>query len=215
MGSAGDFAAWSIGIGCDGLMTLSLTGDSIPLAKTAFQRVFERVSFYWETVSPRRLELVRAEITPRFPFCLTVGTSRKAHGQTKRETLVLNFKTSKQNQMDRIVATLERLYSGKPIGSPTLGLVCRMEHAQVLKYLHRAKEAGRVTPILNVPGPGRNDLWLGAVERHGDRIAGRTECHAGSIRRQTTCKERQAGRRGPPIERTTSQPHQPGREHGT
>lgn len=51
-----------------------LTGDSATLAKTAFQRVFEKVSLYWETVSPRRRELVRAEITPRFPFCLTVGT---------------------------------------------------------------------------------------------------------------------------------------------
>ncbi len=39
-----------------------------------------------------------------------------------------------------------------------------------------------------------NDLWLGAGERHRDRVAGRTECHAGCIRRQTTCKERQAGR---------------------
>jgi hypothetical protein len=49
-----------------------LAGDSIPLAKTAFQRVFESVSLYWETVSPRRRELVRAEVIPRFPFSLTM-----------------------------------------------------------------------------------------------------------------------------------------------
>lgn len=55
-----------------------LTGDSISLAKTAFQRVFEKITLYWETVSPRRRELVRAEITPRFPFCLTVGTLNRA-----------------------------------------------------------------------------------------------------------------------------------------
>jgi len=72
-----------------------LTGESLPLAKAAFQWVFESVALYcrlggslalpesrfprvfesvahdWETVSPRRRELVRAEIRPRFPFCLT------------------------------------------------------------------------------------------------------------------------------------------------
>jgi hypothetical protein len=52
-----------------------LTGDSLPLAKAALQRVFESVALYWETVSPRRRELVRAEIRPRFPFCLTVDYS--------------------------------------------------------------------------------------------------------------------------------------------
>jgi hypothetical protein len=52
-----------------------LTGDSVPLAKAAFQRVFESVALFWKTVSPHRRELVRAEITPRFPFCLTVNTS--------------------------------------------------------------------------------------------------------------------------------------------
>lgn len=52
-----------------------LTGDCRSLAKAAYQRVFEGVSLYWESVSPRRRELVRAEITPRFPFSLTVGTS--------------------------------------------------------------------------------------------------------------------------------------------
>lgn len=58
-------------------LELHLTGDSLPLAKAAFQRVFERISLYWEKVSPRRRELVRAKITPRFPFCLTVSTSSR------------------------------------------------------------------------------------------------------------------------------------------
>lgn len=58
-----------------------LTGDSLPLAKEAFQPVFESIALYWETVSPRRRELVRAEITPRFPFCLTVDSSRRNKNQ--------------------------------------------------------------------------------------------------------------------------------------
>jgi len=61
-----------------------LTGDSIPLAKTAFQRVFERVTLYWETVSPRRRELVRAEVIPRFPFSLTVESSIPPKKPTRR-----------------------------------------------------------------------------------------------------------------------------------
>ncbi|MFO0870364.1 MAG: hypothetical protein U0935_15665 [Pirellulales bacterium] len=45
-----------------------LTGDSLALAKAAFQRVFESVTLRWQKVSPRRRELASAEITPRFPF---------------------------------------------------------------------------------------------------------------------------------------------------
>ena len=51
-----------------------LTGDCRLLAKAAFKRVFESVTLFWERVSPRRNELVRAEIKPRFPFVLTVGS---------------------------------------------------------------------------------------------------------------------------------------------
>lgn len=60
-----------------------LAGDSIPLAKAAIQRVFESVSLYWEEVSPRRRELVRAEIRPRFPFCLTGSTSSRSAGRSQ------------------------------------------------------------------------------------------------------------------------------------
>ena len=52
-----------------------VTGESVPLAKAAFLRVFERVTLFWEQVSPKRRELVRAEVTPRFPFCLTTDPS--------------------------------------------------------------------------------------------------------------------------------------------
>jgi len=52
-----------------------LSSDAVPLAKAAFRRVFKTVKLYWEDVSPRRRELVRAEITPHFPFCLTASTS--------------------------------------------------------------------------------------------------------------------------------------------
>jgi hypothetical protein len=65
---------------------------------------------------------------------------------------VVDFKTSKEQQTDCIVGTLERLYAGKPIGSVAIGNACSMEHAQVLKYLHRAKDADRATPVLSGPG---------------------------------------------------------------
>ena len=55
-----------------------LTGDSAPLAKAALHRVSESVVLRREQVSPRRREPVRAEITPRFPFGLTVNTSSRA-----------------------------------------------------------------------------------------------------------------------------------------
>jgi hypothetical protein len=45
-------------------------------------------------------------------------------GQTKRETLVGNFKTSKDNQTERIVSMLERLSVDKPIGSVAIGKTC-------------------------------------------------------------------------------------------
>ena len=54
-----------------------ITGDSIPLPKAVFHRVFESISLYWEQVSPRRRELVRAEILPLFPFRLTTSTSTR------------------------------------------------------------------------------------------------------------------------------------------
>lgn len=49
------------------------------------QRLFESVTLRWQKVSPRRRELASAEITPRFPFCLTVNTSirtRCHHGRS-------------------------------------------------------------------------------------------------------------------------------------
>ena len=164
-----------------------LTGDSLPLAKAAFQRVFESISHYWETVSPRRRELVRAEITPRFPFCLTVDSSIQARGQTKRETLVVDFKTSKQSQTDRIVETLERLYAGKPVGSVAIGNACKMEHAQVLKYLHRAKDAGRATPVLSGPG-GVIRGWVPANVAVTESIAERSARRAADAVEQLTAK---------------------------
>lgn len=45
-----------------------LTSESTPLARDAFQRVFESVTLFWEPVSPRRRELKRAEIKAKHPF---------------------------------------------------------------------------------------------------------------------------------------------------
>ena len=65
---------------------------------------------------------------------------------------MIQFKTTKQAQLDGIVATLEELYSCKPIGSVVIGKAYNMEHAQVLKYLHQAKLIGRAKPVLSGPG---------------------------------------------------------------
>ncbi len=71
-----------------------LTGESVPLAKAAFLRVFERVTLFWEQVGPRRRELVRAEVTPRFPFCLTTNTSiRCARGQKPHRRIIRAIST--------------------------------------------------------------------------------------------------------------------------
>jgi len=102
----------------------------------------------------------------------------QARGQTKRKTLVVDFKTSKQHQTDRIVETLERLYAGKPAGSVAIGKACNMEHVQVLKYLPRAKDAGRATPVLSGPGgvvrgwvPAKAAVTESIAERNARRAA--------------------------------------------
>jgi hypothetical protein len=95
---------------------------------------------------------------------------------------VVDFKTSKQNQTDRIVGTLERLYVGKPIGSVAIGNACKMEHAQVLKYLHRAKDDGRATPVWSGPGgvirgwvPAKVAVTESIAERNAQRVADAVE----------------------------------------
>lgn len=99
-----------------------------------------------------------------------MSTLIRTPGCAKPETLVVDFKTGQQHQTDRIVETLERLYAGKPVGSVAIGDVCKMEHAQVLKYLHRAKDAGRVTPVLSGPG-GIVRGWVPAHAAPDESIA--------------------------------------------
>jgi len=65
---------------------------------------------------------------------------------------VVNFKTRAQRQDERIVAALERLYNGKPVGSVAIGEAVKMEHRQVLKYLHAAKDDGRAKPVYSGSG---------------------------------------------------------------
>lgn len=91
---------------------------------------------------------------------------------------MVDFKTSKQSQTDRIVETLERLYAGKPVGSVAIGNACKMEHAQVLKYLHRAKDAGLAMPVLSGPGgvirgwvPAKVAVTESISERNAQRVA--------------------------------------------
>ena len=65
---------------------------------------------------------------------------------------MVNFKTRAQRQDERIVATLEQLYNGKPVGSVAIGEAVKMEHRQVLKYLHAAKDDGRAKPVYSGSG---------------------------------------------------------------
>ena len=116
-------------------------------------------------------------ISRRFPFSLTTSTSIRAPSYAKREALVIQFKTTKQAQLDGIVATLEELYSCKPIGSVAIGKAYNMEHAQVLKYLHQAKLVGRAKPVLSGPGgvirgwiPGTIALDTTLFEQNARRI---------------------------------------------
>lgn len=45
-----------------------LDAGSVPLARSALRRVFKSASLHWVQVSPRRCELVRAEVETAFPF---------------------------------------------------------------------------------------------------------------------------------------------------
>jgi site-specific DNA recombinase len=53
-----------------------LTSDSLPLARTAFRQCFKSVTLFWEQVSPRRRELVRAVVEPLFPICVLANTQK-------------------------------------------------------------------------------------------------------------------------------------------
>jgi hypothetical protein len=74
------------------------------------------------------------------------------------------------------------LYAGKPVGSVAIGKACNMEHAQVLKYLHRAKDAGRATPVLSGPGgvirgwvPAKVAVTESISEQNARRVADAVE----------------------------------------
>ena len=86
----------------------------------------------------------------------------RANGQTKRDTLVVDFKTRGQRQGNRIVAALDDLYDGQPVGSVAIGEAVQMEHRQVLKYLHEVKDDGRVKPVLS----SANGIIRGWVPAH-------------------------------------------------
>ncbi|MBX3420731.1 MAG: hypothetical protein KF752_04160 [Pirellulaceae bacterium] len=47
--------------------------------------------------------------------------------------MLIHFETSKDDQTDRIVSALERLYVGKPVGSVAIGKAGEMQPAQALK----------------------------------------------------------------------------------
>lgn len=54
-----------------------LASECSATAREAFGQVFESISLFWKQVSPRRRELVRAEIEPRFPFGITSDASTR------------------------------------------------------------------------------------------------------------------------------------------
>jgi len=68
------------------------------------------------------------------------------------ETLVFTFETSKQRHVRAIAELVGQLYDGRPVGSVAIGEnYGGMEHAQVLKYLHKAKELYLVKPVYSGP----------------------------------------------------------------
>jgi hypothetical protein len=68
------------------------------------------------------------------------------------ETLVFTFETSKQKHIRAIAELVGRLYKDKPVGSVAIGEnYGGIEHAQVLKYLHKAKELYLVNPVYSGP----------------------------------------------------------------
>ena len=125
-----------------------LTGASIPLAKTAIRRVFDHVDLYWEQVSPRRRELVRAEIHARYPFCLTANPEIRVPSGAKRESNVIRFKPLEKTRVNDVVATLEDLYAetAKPVSARQIGDVVGMQPHQTLAYLHEARTLGGPIP---------------------------------------------------------------------
>ena len=67
-------------------------------------------------------------------------------------------------------SALEGLYAGKPVGSVAIGEACRMEHPQVLKYLHAAEAAGQVRAAYARPG-GAIRGWIPANAPTAETLA--------------------------------------------
>lgn len=74
---------------------------------------------------------------------------------------MVDFRTRGKLQEDRVVAALESLYAGGPVGSAAIGSVVGMQHRQTLKYLHAAKEKGRVNSVAKKAG-GQIAGWVPA-----------------------------------------------------
>ena len=91
---------------------------------------------------------------------------------------MVDFRTHKETVDDRVVAALNKLYNGKPVGSKAIGKIVGMEHRQTLKYLHRAKDDGLAKPIESSPGgiirgwvPGHVEFTESMAEQKGRRAA--------------------------------------------
>ncbi len=82
---------------------------------------------------------------------------------------MVDFKTRGQRQRDRIVAALDELCDGQPVGSVAIGEAIRMEHRQVLKYLHEAKDENLAKPVLS------SENGIRAREKAGEQLAKRRE----------------------------------------
>lgn len=84
------------------------------------------------------------------------------------ETLVFTFETGKQRHVRAIADLVGEMFDGKPVGSAAIGeQYGGMEHAQVLKYLHKAKELYLVKPVYSGPKGvirGWVPAWVDASE---------------------------------------------------
>ena len=92
--------------------------------------------------------------------------------QTKREPDVIRFETSEEKHINGIVRQLDALYDGQPVSAMRIGKAYGMKNCQVLKYLHKARDAELATPVLSGAG-GVIRGWVPARETGVPTVAER------------------------------------------
>lgn len=87
---------------------------------------------------------------------------------------MITFETSEEKHVNGIVRELNALYDGQPVGSIRIGEAYGMKSAQVLNYLHKARDRGLATPVLS----SAKGTIRGWVPAHAGPMAPLAEQHA-------------------------------------